>query len=216
MELKQNKLCRIFCLTGILNVIFYVLHDVIGAMNYPGYNWMAQAVSDLTSTDAPCFAIARGLSSVHAICSVVCCLFVLVLAQKENKLTKLGIALFTVMSVISAVGYSLFPISGAGYDGSTRSFIHVYILTALVVALSIVSLTLMGIGFIKGGRKTLGIIAFAALALMFIGAVGSGAAPKEVFGIFERFSTYSAVLFTAVLGVAYFADKGSSDTACQA
>ena len=36
---------------------------------------------------------------------------------------------------------------------------------------------------------------------MFVGAVGSGTVPKEVFGIFERFSTYSAVLFTSVLGI---------------
>lgn len=35
---------------------------------------------------------------------------------------------------------------------------------------------------------------------MFVGAVGSGNVPKEIFGIFERFSTYSAVVFTGVLG----------------
>jgi hypothetical protein len=34
-----------------------------------------------------------------------------------------------------------------------------------------------------------------------MGAVGSGAFPKEVFGIFERFSTYSAVVFTTILGI---------------
>jgi hypothetical protein len=36
---------------------------------------------------------------------------------------------------------------------------------------------------------------------MFVGAVGSGNVPKEIFGIFERFSTYSAVVFTAILGI---------------
>ena len=207
MEFKEKKLCRIFCLSGIIGAVFYLLHDIIGALNYPGYSWMSQAVSDLTATDAPSFAIASGFSHVHGIFSVVCCLFVCVLVQNERLATKLGIAVFTVMSFISAVGYSLFPLSSAGYDGSTRSFIHVYVMTTLVVLLSIVSLTLMGIGFIKGGKKALGVIAFAALALMFIGAVGSGAAPKEYFGIFERFSTYSAVFFTALLGVFYGTQK---------
>ena len=36
---------------------------------------------------------------------------------------------------------------------------------------------------------------------MFFGAAGSGILPKSVFGIVERFSTYSAVVFTMVLGI---------------
>ena len=207
MENKEKKLCRWFCLSGVLAPVFYVLHDVIGAMNYPGYKWMSQAVSDLTATDAPCFAVAKGLSSAHGVMSVVCCLFVLVLVQNRHKLTKLGTALFAAESFISAIGYSLFPLSSAGYDGSVQSFIHVYILTAAVVLLSIISLALIGLGSLKDGRKALGILAFVALGVMFVGAVGSGAAPKEYFGIFERFSTYSAVMFTCILGLFTFADK---------
>ena len=38
---------------GIANAVFYLLHDIIGAMNYPGYKWMEQAVSDLTAEDSP-------------------------------------------------------------------------------------------------------------------------------------------------------------------
>lgn len=207
METKEKKLCRVFCLSGILGFIFYILHDIIGAMNYPGYKWTSQAVSDLTATDAPSFAIANGFSSVHGIMSVVCCLFVCVLVQNRHTVTRIGTALFTVMSVISAVGYTLFPLSGAGYDGSVRSFIHTYVITTAVVLLSIVSLVLIAIGSFKDSRKALGILAIISLALMFIGAVGSGAAPKEYFGIFERFSTYSAVVFTAVLGTFHFSKK---------
>ena len=44
-------------------------------------------------------------------------------------------------------------------------------------------------------------LAIAALVCMFLGVAGSNSLPKEVFGIFERFSTYSAVIFTGVLGV---------------
>lgn len=34
-----------------------------------------------------------------------------------------------------------------------------------------------------------------------LGALGTGILPKSVFGLFERFSTFSAVVFNAVLGV---------------
>lgn len=212
MENKEKKLCRAFCLSGVLGLIFYALHDIVGAANYPGYKWMSQAVSDLTATDAPSFAIAKGFSSAHGVLSVVCGLFVLVLVQNRHKLTKLGVALFATKSVISAIGYSLFPLSSAGYDGSVQSFIHSFIITSVVVMLSIVSLLLIGIGSFKDGRKALGGLAFAALALMFIGAVGSGAAPKDYFGIFERFSTYSDVTFMAVMGLFHFAEKESEAT----
>lgn len=206
MSTNQQKLCRVFCLSGVIGLIFYLLHDVVGAMHYPGYQWMSQAVSDLTATDAPSYTIASGFSSVYGIMSVVCCLFVYVTAQHKHLLTRIGLALFTVMELISAIGYSLFPLSSAGYDGSIPSFIHVYVITMAVVLLSISSLILIAIGSFKDKRKSMGIAALIALALMFIGAVGSGAAPREYFGIVERFSTYSAVVFTAILGLFQFAD----------
>lgn len=207
MNSKEKRLCRMFCLSGVLGAVFYLLHDVVGAMNYPGYRWMSQAVSDLTATDAPSFALASGLSSVYGILSCVCCLFVCVLAVDTNKPMKLGIALFTGMNFVSAAGYSLFPLSGAGYDGSVQSFMHVYVVTTAVVLLSIVSLVLMAVGAFRGKRKLLGALAAAALLCMFVGAVGSANVPREYFGLVERFSTYSAVVFTAILGI--FAHSGS-------
>ncbi len=50
-----------------------------------------------------------------------------------------------------------------------------------------------------------GIGSWAAIALvtMFAGAIGSFAVPPEYFGVFERFGTFSAAGFNAVLGI-YF------------
>ena len=125
----------------------------------------------------------------------------------ERKSLKAGICLFTAMHGVSAIGYSLFPLSGSGYDGSVQSFIHVYIVTALVVLLSIVSLILIAVGSFRDHRKGLGFLSLVALACMFFGAVGSMNLPKEIFGIVERFSTYSAVVFTGILGVYWYRAK---------
>lgn len=124
-----------------------------------------------------------------------------VLVLDADKPLKWGIGLFTVMNFVSAVGYSLFPLSGAGYDGSVPSFIHVYIVTTAVVLLSIVSLVFVAIGAFRQKNRLLGSLAIAALLAMFFGAVGSASVPLEYFGVVERFSTYSAVVFTAVLGL---------------
>ena len=210
--MKNKKLINWLCLSGVISIIFYLLHDIIGAMNYPGYNWMSQAVSDLTSTDAPSFVIASGFVTVYKILNCLCCALLCILIKNENKKTlRLGVYLFSIMNFISAIGYALFPLSSAGYDGSIQSFIHVYILTALVVILSIISLVLIAIGSFKSKYKLLGILAIISLVLMFIGAVGSANVSKNIFGVVERFSTYSAVIFTGVLGILGFLKNTSED-----
>lgn len=66
-----------------------------------------------------------------------------------------------------------------------------------------ISLILIAFGSLKGKEKhkLLGFFAILALVLMFVGAVGTGIVPKEYFGVVERFSTYSAVIFTGILGI---------------
>lgn len=203
MEMKRmlRRMGIWACACGILSVVFYLLHDIIGAANYPGYQWTRQAVSDLTAVDAPSFPIARGLSAIHGIFTAICCAFLCVMLSDKRKSLKIGVWLFAAMHGVSAVGYSLFPLSGSGYDGSVQSFIHVYVITALVVVLSIASLILIAVGSFRDHRKGLGVASLAALGCMFFGAAGSMNLPKEIFGIVERFSTYSAVVFTGVLGV---------------
>ena len=202
--MKKNNLINWLCLSGILSVIFYLLHDIVGAMNYPGYNWMSQAVSDLTATDAPSFIIASGFVTVYKILSCLCSAILCILVKNENKKTlRIGIYMFSIMNFISAIGYALFPLSSSGFDGSIQSIMHVYVITTVVVLLSIISLIIITVGSLKGENKykLLGILAIISLILMFIGAVGSQNVSKEIFGIVERFSTYSAVIFTGILGV---------------
>ena len=216
--MERNKTIRYWILIcGILNVVFYLLHDCIGARFYPGYNWMAQAVSDLTAVDAPSRMIASEFTKIHAIFSCVTCTLICIFAKElwkeaSEKILRLGIYLFVTMNWISAIGYSLFPLTGSGYDGSFQSFVHVYVITVLVVLLSIVSLILIAVGGFKSGNKGLAWTALVFFLLMFFGAAGSGLVPREYFGIPERFSTYSAVCFTGVIAVIAFIKFGKTIT----
>ena len=198
---KQMKIWILVC--GILAIVFYVLHDIVGALNYPGYKWMEQAVSDLTATDAPSRTVAGGLTTIHGIFNCVCCAFIVVLVRNERKSFRIGVYLFALMHAVSAIGYSLFPLTGSGYDGSFRSFIHVYVVTVLVVFLAISSLILIAVGSFKDKNKKLGILAIIALALMMTTPI-SFSVPREIFGIIERLTVYSSVLFTGVLSVYFY------------
>lgn len=202
------KMINWFCLSGVLSLIFYFLHDEIGRMYYPGYNWMSQAVSDLTAVNAPSRMIAGGLSNVYGLFAVTCCTIICIYFQgKGSKVLRVGIYMFALMNWISGIGYSIFPLSKGGYAGTFQDIMHLYIVTGLVVILSIVSLILIIIGGFRNNRKyySLSILAIIALLSMFIGAIGTNLVPNTYFGLIERFSTYSAVVFTAILGLYGFA-----------
>ncbi|RUT41375.1 DUF998 domain-containing protein [Paenibacillus anaericanus] len=198
----KKTISQWFCLAGSLQIVFYLLQDFVGAYYYPNYNRFAQAVSDLTAVNAPSYSVAVRFTQIYALLSVVglsmLCTFI---KPKLNRQLRIGIYLFTIMNWISCIGYALFPLTDSGFSDSTQDFIHVYIVTVMVVVLSIISLIFIIIGGLKEKHKHIAYLSLIALCLMFIGAIGSGIVPKEYFGVIERFSTYSAVVFGSTLCV---------------
>lgn len=79
------------------------------------------------------------------------------------------------------------------------------VVTALVVALSIVSLIVI---IVAGAKykdcRVYGICAGVALFMMLVGAVGMKIVPADYFGVVERFSVFSATGFNAALGINLF------------
>ena len=72
--------------------------------------------------------------------------------------------------------------------------------TAMVV-FSLASLVLIAAGAKKEQIRSLCVWAVVCLAAMITGPIGTSLLPKTVFGLFERCSTFSAVVFNAVLGI---------------
>lgn len=199
----NSKLVRLLSLSGVVAAVFYFLHVYYGTQNYPNYNSLSQAVSDLTATDAPSFVIASRFSALYSMFAVLGCTFIcLIVSNQINKTFRLGIYLYTIMNWISSIGYTLFPLSGRGCQGTFQDIMHFYVVTIAVVLLSIVSLVLIFIGGRRNREtKAIAILGLIALLLMILGSIGTGVAPKEYFGVFERFSTFSVVIYTAILGL---------------
>lgn len=191
---------------GVIALISYAAAVIFSPLDYPGYNWMKQAVSDLSAENAPSKMLWKQLAALYDKCTLVCLMAVCVFIKgKLHKPLRAGIYLFTVMSWISGIGYAMFPLSDSGNAGSFQDIMHVYVVTPLVVMLSIASLVVVMVGGFRDRRwRYLAIGAAVALAMMFAGAIGSGAVPKAYFGIAERFSVFAAVGFTAFLGLCLF------------
>ena len=200
----NKKLINWLGLLGILALASYTAAMIFAPLAFPGYNWMEQAASDLSADSAPSRHLWDQLSALYATGSVVCATCIAIYVS-ENKVStglfRLGIYLFAIMNWISRVGYQMFALSDSGKDiAGVQEVMHM-VVTACVVLLSIASLIILIIAGCKD-RAQRGVCIWAAIALvmMFMGPVGMAAFPPQYFGIFERFSTFAAVGYNAVLG----------------
>ena len=202
---KRKSLLNMCGLLGAVSLLSYAAAVVFSPLAYPGYDPLAQAVSDLSAATAPSLALWNRLSSLYNVCEVMCVMMVCVgIAGVGTRLLRAGIYTFAAMEWISAVGYRSFPLSDSGYAGTFQDVMHM-VVTALVVVLSIVSLTLVIIaGARDAGCRSYGICAAVALCMMLVGALGMKLVPAAYFGVVERFSVFAATGFNAALGIHLF------------
>lgn len=195
-------------LLGVVSFLSYAAAVVFAPLAYPGYDWMAQAVSDLSAANAPSLALWNQLTALYNACEVVCVTVVCIGIQgRKSELLRSGIYLFAIMEWVSAVGYRMFPLSDSGYAGAFQDVMHM-VTTALVVLLSIVSLTVIIVAGVKDREcRSYGVCAAIALAMMLVGAMGMKIVPAGYFGVVERFSVFAATGFNAALGIHLFCRK---------
>ena len=201
----KRTLTRKLGLLGIVSFLSYTAAVVFAPLSYPGYRWMAQAVSDLSAANAPSLALWNRLSAFYSVCEVVCATVVCIGIQgQKTRLLRAGIYLFAGMEWISAVGYRMFPLSSSGYAGTLQDGMHLAV-TALVVLLSILSLSMILIAGVRNSAcRSYGICAAVALTMMLTGAAGMKLVPAAYFGVVERFSVFAATGFNAALGLHLF------------
>ena len=205
----KKSLLQKLGLLGIIGFLSYAAAVIFSPLAYPGYNRLAQAVSDLSAANAPSLALWNRLSAPYAVCEPLCAVLCCIGVQNrkissQSKLLRAATYVFAAMELVSAVGYRMFPLSDSGYAGTFQDVMHIAI-TAAVVILSVNALTM----FIVAGAKdktcrSYGICAAIALAMMLVGALGTKLAPAKYFGVVERFSVFAATGFNAALGLHLF------------
>jgi len=198
--MKNKKLIEIFSLLGVIGVLFYFLHVILGTLFYEGYNPTAQAISDLTASNSPSRNIAMPFSFFYGIFTVIFSIYFFVyFKQKINKFVTFGAGFFCFMTIVSFLGYTFFPLSESGYAGTFQDKMHM-VVTIIVVLFTITALILFIIGFFKTEKlKYIGIISLCIFLLLLTGSMLMNILPKEYFGIAERINVYSIVIYTGIL-----------------
>lgn len=204
----KKSLTQKLGLLGIVSFLSYMAGVVFAPLAYPDYNWMSQAVSDLSAANAPSLSLWNQLTAFYNVCEIVCVTVVCIGIQgRKTKLMRTGVYLFAIMEWISAIGYRMFPLSDSGYAGAFQDVMHMAV-TAAVVLLSIVSLTVIIIAGAKcRACRSYGVCAAVALMMMLVGAMGMKIVPADYFGVVERFSVFAATGFNAALGIHLFCMK---------
>lgn len=203
MAMLEKRL-RCFGIFGIISLISYSAMVIFSPLAYPGYDWISMAVSELSAVGAPSEKLASQLNCLFGPCGLVSIMAVcLSMVFVKSKVLKTGVYFFAAMEWVCSAGYTMFPWS----ENSFQNTMHL-IVTVLVVVLSVVSLILTGIGALKEELRSLSFWAFVCLAMMLMGPLGMNLFPS-LFGLFERFSTFSAVIFNFILGIYLFKGKFS-------
>ena len=133
----NEKLIRNLELLGIVSLLSYTAAVVFSPLMYPGYNWMAQAVSDLSAESASSRTLWPQLSAGYMPCGIVCVTVCCAAVKgRYNRIVRVGVYLFAAMSWVSTVEYTMFPLTAAGLSGQFQDVMHL-VVTAAVVLLSL-------------------------------------------------------------------------------
>ena len=68
---EKKELIQWFGLLGVISFLSYVAAVVFSPLAYPGYDWRAQAVSDLSAVAAPSKMLWTQISALYDICGIV-------------------------------------------------------------------------------------------------------------------------------------------------
>lgn len=107
-NLIMKSMIQKFGLLGVVSLLSYTAAVIFAPLTYPGYNWMAQAVSDLSANNAPSKMLWEQLSSLYGVCGMISIMMVCVFIQgKLNKPLRIGIYLFAIMNWVYVEAFQI-------------------------------------------------------------------------------------------------------------
>ena len=197
---KKYQKYRIVALTGILGVLFYVLHVFLGQAAYPGYRAASQAVSELSAIGAPSRMVALLFFSLYSLCMIVFALGLWMLFRDRISGTfSIGCLLLLGTYVVSWIGCLFFPPAQSLATGFWKNVAHL-ILNGGVMLFSVAALLFIGLGVWKRYRW-LSLFSFFAIFMVITGMVLSGLVGQMYVGAAQRISAFALVLYDLLLAV---------------
>ena len=97
----KKSLTQKLGLLGILSFFSYTAAVAFAPLAYPGYDWLSQAVSDLSAANAPSLALWNRLTALYNVCEVVCVTVVCIgISGQKTKLLKQIFGIFLNLNIM--------------------------------------------------------------------------------------------------------------------
>lgn len=192
---------------GMVGVLFYLAHTIIGRILWKEYNPITTDISSLTADGAPNAHLLSILTSIYGICMILFVIALLIKSFKEyHSLLKTGYIILMIMQLTSMFGYTLFPLSGNETEMNFQNMMHI-IVTVIVVFTTIASSFFISFGYLKQ-EKMRGLGKFALVMAILITVFGSlnpiGMSLRlNILGLTERLAIYSIQAFMFILSYYY-------------
>ena len=188
--------------SGMLAVMIYFVHVLLGGFLWEDYSHLQQPISDLTASGAPNRDILLHMTNIYGVLALIFALsFTAIESRKYHRLVFWGGVSFILMHIVS-LSYGFFPQDLPGAETTFAGTMHL-VVTALIVPFTILSPLLIGLGFKKSkNSRTLGnfSVACGVLILILGGLTGLFYANQlPYFGLIERLNIGTLQIWTFIL-----------------
>lgn len=201
--MKTDRLTPALLACGLLSSLLYLAADIFAALRYPGYDYGAQAISEMSAIGAP---TAELLAPFYTLYSILFALFGagVWLAAGPGRTLRVSAAFITAVSALG-IGWAIFPMHARGAERTLTDTMHLVMGAASTILLigAIVS------GAAAFGRKfrlystvtVLVMLGFGYLMSLDVPRVAAGQ-PTPYLGITERITMAAWLIWMAIFPVA--------------
>ena len=198
---KTQTVTKILLFCGILASLLYVGTDIFAAMQYKGYSYLDQSISELSAIGAPTRPL--WIAMLFLLNPLLIAFGIGVWRASRKRFLRFTGILLAMWGVLGFV-WMFFPMHLRGAIGSATDTMHL-----ILAGVTVILLTLF-IGFGSGARgkwfRIYSILTI--LALLVFGALVASQAPRVQaqlptpwMGVMERVSVFSPMLWVLVLAV---------------
>ena len=204
-EINHSSVVRALPVAGLVSSVLYVVIDVIGATSYPGYDYSAQAISEMSAIGAPTVDLLAPLYGIWSLLFLAFTAGVWIFGRGRPALRRSAGFLFAVAVVGS--GFSLFPMNQRSADPTFTDTMHLIVAGATILLLA--GAILVGARAFERGFRRYSAATVAVMLLFFVLTmrdVPNVAAdlPTPYMGLNERISMAAWLLWIAVFSVRLF------------
>lgn len=200
----QNTARKILLICGILSSLLYVIADLLAVMQWKGYSYINQAVSELSAIGAPTRPLIMVLFSLYNVLVIAFAIGVLITVGKKRFL-RIAAIMLVIYAVVGEVTLLFSPMNLRGSAMAANDVGHIT-LTAVEV-LSIVLFIAFGSG---ADGKWFRVYSIATIVILMAGGIITGmlstqmtaeASSTPCAGVSERVNIYGTMLWILMLAI---------------